>query len=346
MKHARPTTRSASTTRSTAAPEPSTPLTVFDRHAAAAFQSLLDDKPLLEPLRPAFYGPWMRPLHAVSVAYAAGGQAAAAARFTQLARRSSGLRRLLTRCAEEPAPKNTLADLLASPVPWDREVVPGLVPAGLTLLAGKPHAGKSWLSLEIALAVASGSQVRELKDKVLFLALEDPPGRLQRRLHQLAATPNLSLRFACGWPVFDRGGLLQLAVEMAGGQRLVIVDTLTAALSAACVRSSHQTLAILARLHTLAAAFDAAVLLVDRHGLEVGDLGSLDFLDSRQPAVLPEPIDLALAAADRDGLFAQTIALARSFGRRDATLALSDNPRPIYLARHPDIQHETLGTSA
>ena len=33
-----------------ALPEPSTPLTFFDRHAAAAFQSLLDDKPLLEPL--------------------------------------------------------------------------------------------------------------------------------------------------------------------------------------------------------------------------------------------------------------------------------------------------------
>ena len=76
----------------TAYPEPSTPLTVFDRHAAAAFQSLLDDKPLLEPLREAVYGPWMRPLHAVAVAYAAGGQAAAAARFTQLARRSRGLR--------------------------------------------------------------------------------------------------------------------------------------------------------------------------------------------------------------------------------------------------------------
>ena len=172
----------------TAYPEPSTPLTVFDRHAAAAFQSLLDDQPLLEPLREAVYGPWMRPLHAVAVAYAAGGQAAAAARFTQLARRSRGLRTLLTRCAAEPRIRHKIADLLAAPVPWEREVVPGLVPAGLTILAGKPHAGKSWLSLELALAVASGSEVCELKDKVLYLAFEDPPWRLQRRLRQLAAS--------------------------------------------------------------------------------------------------------------------------------------------------------------
>ena len=143
-----------------AAPEPSTPLTVFDRHAAAAFQSLLDDKPLLEPLRPA-----SRAL-----------DAAAPCRRRGLCRRRAGGRRRTLHAArppqqrpapaarpllpsEEPAPKNTLADLLASPVPWRPR---GRARPGARrpeLLAGKPHAGKSWLSLQLALAVASGSQV-------------------------------------------------------------------------------------------------------------------------------------------------------------------------------------------
>ena len=326
-------------------PEPSTPLTVFDRHAAAAFQSLLDDKPLLEPLRDAVYGPWMRPLHAVAVAYAAGGQVSAAARFTQLVRRSCGLRTLLMRCAEEPAPKNTLAELLASPVPWVREIVPGLVPAGLTLLEGKPHAGKSWLALELALAVASGSEVCDLKEKVLYLALEDPPWRLQRRLRQLAAAPSLPIHFACGWPLFDGGGLLPLAAEMASGQRLVIVDTLTAALSTACLASPDRILAVLARLHTLAAAFDAAVLLVERHRLdEDRSAGVLACHLATQEA--GHPLDQAIAAADRAGLFAKTIALTRPFGQRGATLELSDYPHPIFLAKHPDLKHDTLGTAS
>ena len=333
-------------------PEPSTPLTVFDRHAAAAFQSLLDDQPLLEPLREAVYGRWMRPLHAVAVAYAAGGQAAAAARFAQLARRSRGLRVLLTRCAAEPPPKNTLAELLASPVPWVREVVPGLVPPGLTILAGKPHAGKSWLALELALAVASGSEVCDLKEKVLYLALEDPPWRLQRRLRQLAASPSLPIHFACGWPLFDGGktnpGLLQLAAEMASGQRLVIVDTLTAALSAACLASPDRILAVLARLHALAAAFNAAVLLVERRPFRE-EAPFREAQPSGSSAVFPQaghPLDQALAAADRAGLFAKTIALARPFGNRGATLELSDYPYPIFLAKHPDLKHDTLGTAA
>ena len=325
-------------------PEPSTPLTVYDRHAAAAFQSLLDDQPLLEPLREAVYGRWMRPLHAVAVAYGEGGQTAAAARFAQLARRNRGLRVLLTRCAAEPPPKNTLAELLASPVPWVREVVPGLVPYGLSVLAGRPHTGKSWLALELALAVASGSQVCDLKEKVLYLALEDPPWRLQRRLRQLAASPSLPLHFACGWPLFDGGGLIQLAAEIAAGQRLVIVDSLTAALSAACLASPDRILAVLARLHALAAAFNAAVLLVDRH---LGEARSAGVLACHSAPPFQEatcPLDQALAAADQAGLFAKTIALTRPFGRQSATLELSDYPHPIVLAKHPDLKHDTIGT--
>ena len=68
------------------------------------------------------------------------------------------------------------------PIQW---IVPGILPEGLTLLAGKPKLGKSWLALDIAVAVASGGSVlgRECEPgPVLCLALEDN----QRRLYQLA----------------------------------------------------------------------------------------------------------------------------------------------------------------
>ena len=41
------------------------------------------------------------------------------------------------------------------PLSW---VVPDLIPEGMTLLVGGPKIGKSWLSLDIALAVASGGR--------------------------------------------------------------------------------------------------------------------------------------------------------------------------------------------
>jgi predicted ATP-dependent serine protease len=36
-----------------------------------------------------------------------------------------------------------------------RIIVPGLIPEGVTILAGKPKIGKSWLALDICAAVAA-----------------------------------------------------------------------------------------------------------------------------------------------------------------------------------------------
>jgi hypothetical protein len=72
-------------------------------------------------------------------------------------------------------------------------VVPGLIPEGLTLLVGAPKIGKSWLSLAIALAAASGGRVLgriEVAPRpVLLLALEDGDRRLQDRIRKLIPGP-------------------------------------------------------------------------------------------------------------------------------------------------------------
>jgi len=42
------------------------------------------------------------------------------------------------------------------PVKW---IVPDLIPEGLTLFAGKPKLGKSWLALQLGLGIATGGEV-------------------------------------------------------------------------------------------------------------------------------------------------------------------------------------------
>jgi hypothetical protein len=70
-----------------------------------------------------------------------------------------------------------------------RFVVPGIMPEGLALLAGKPKFGKSFLAMDLAIAVASGGSalgsIRCEAGDVLYCALEDSQRRLHDRLHKM-----------------------------------------------------------------------------------------------------------------------------------------------------------------
>ncbi|MDO5683478.1 MAG: AAA family ATPase, partial [Propionibacteriaceae bacterium] len=73
------------------------------------------------------------------------------------------------------------------PMTW---FVPGILPEGMSLLIGGPKIGKSWLSLDVALAVASGGRALGgvtvgPARPVLLLALEDGDRRLQHRAREL-----------------------------------------------------------------------------------------------------------------------------------------------------------------
>ena len=59
----------------------------------------------------------------------------------------------------------TATDLMALELPNPRPAVQGLIPEGLTLLAGKPKTGKSWLALQIALAVAADETPMEFSSR-------------------------------------------------------------------------------------------------------------------------------------------------------------------------------------
>ena len=126
----------------------------------------------------------------------------------------------------------TAAELETETFPEPRWAVPGLISEGLTLLAGAPKVGKSWLALDVALAVASGGKAFGSIDvdegDALYLALEDTPRRLQRRLRKIKAGDALPSRLTIetSSPPLSEGGenLVRDWLDEAEEPRLVVVD--------------------------------------------------------------------------------------------------------------------------
>lgn len=117
-----------------------------------------------------------------------------------------------------------------------RYIVPGYIAEGCTLFAGRPKIGKSWLMLDVGLAVASGriclGETQCEQGDVLYLALEDNERRLQSRIRKVLpafARDGLdAFQYATEWPRSNEGGLEAIRdwIEAARNPRLVIVDVL------------------------------------------------------------------------------------------------------------------------
>lgn len=126
----------------------------------------------------------------------------------------------------------TAAELMATDFPEPRWAVPGLVAEGINLFAGPPKVGKSWLSLGLAVAVATGGKALGRIDveegPCLYLALEDTPRRLKSRLATvLAGSPAPeSLTIAVECPPLAAGGDERIAdwLDRNPDARLVIID--------------------------------------------------------------------------------------------------------------------------
>ncbi len=138
----------------------------------------------------------------------------------------------------KPAPQApeifTLPQVLVMDIPEPRWAVPGILSEGLSILAGKPKLGKSWMALNLAMTIAAGGKalgdVQTVPGNVLYLSLEDKLRRVQCRSRKILgevgmeATVNMSV--AVRWPRQDNGGLGFIAEWVAAAARpvLVIID--------------------------------------------------------------------------------------------------------------------------
>jgi len=121
--------------------------------------------------------------------------------------------------------------------PEVKYVVPGIFPEGVILLASRPKLGKSWLILQTSAAVATGRVTLVASDNpvqgdVLYLALEDTPRRLQRRLTKYFGAQRdnwpARLKMATKWQRLDQGGIEDLRewCKSVDKPTLIAVDTL------------------------------------------------------------------------------------------------------------------------
>jgi hypothetical protein len=116
---------------------------------------------------------------------------------------------------EKLLPLDQLLKLKLPPKQW---AVPGLLPSGLAVLAGRPKLGKSYLVLQLGLAVATGGDflgVKVQKGGVVYLALEDDWERVQERSRAMIDAQHidpvpslLAVTLACKRQ--DQGGLMQV----------------------------------------------------------------------------------------------------------------------------------------
>lgn len=166
------------------------------------------------------------------------------------------------------------AELLSRSIPPQRWIIDDLLPEGLTLLCGSPKAGKSWLSLDIALHVASGQPFwghRASSGRVLLFALEDGERRLKRRLEMLLEGHeelNPALIYPCfSVPPLESGfasGLESQLQDFGSGEKvaMVIVDTLGKVREPSRLDGYQRDYQQVAALKTIADKHHIAILVV------------------------------------------------------------------------------------
>lgn len=154
--------------------------------------------------------------------------------------------------------------LMSTPLQPIQFAISTLLPQGLSILAGAPKVGKSWLALQICLAVAKGENLWDLpaaKSSALYLCLEDSFARIQSRLFDIGDDAPANIHFVIMADVIGAGLEEQIENFLAGHSdtALIVIDTLQK------VRSFSNDNAYAADYH------DIGLLkaIADKHGIAV-----------------------------------------------------------------------------
>jgi hypothetical protein len=151
-------------------------------------------------------------------------------------------------------------------------VIDKLLTAGLTVFAGRPKVGKSWLALDIAVSVATerklfGELTVRTPGRVLYCGLEESQARTSRRLRALVPKAEAMLgniEFVYALKPLTEGGAEQLDEYLTRNpSQLVVIDTLMAVLKPKSNRDILRSdYAEMNNLRTLAEKHGTAILVV------------------------------------------------------------------------------------
>lgn len=194
----------------------------------------------------------------------------------------------------------TAAELSAKvfqPLMW---IVDGILPEGCYLLSARPKVGKSWMALQISLAVAFGLPTlgrSVTKGTAIYLALEENQRRLQDRLKLLRPQgyETNDLHLYTQWPAFDNGGLEKLIdLIHAKKPKLLVIDTLAKVRPATRNNNVYENdYKALAPLTTIAGQYRCCILIVthNRKGKAESDVieqvsGSLGLMGAVDGALI------------------------------------------------------------
>ena len=125
----------------------------------------------------------------------------------------------------------TMQELYKQPIEPVEYLVDGLLAPGLYILGGSPKVGKSWMALQLCLAVCGGKAFlgrKTTRAEVLYLALEDGPQRLHSRALRLTDTAPDGLHLCHRAVTIGQGLEQQIEAQLAEHPhiRLVVLDTL------------------------------------------------------------------------------------------------------------------------
>ena len=172
-------------------------------------------------------------------------------------------------------------ELLAAEFPPIVWVIPGFITTGLTIVAGAPKLGKSWLVLGMACALSVGGRVlgdiKVDECDVLFLALEDTERRLKDRLQRMSAPASRQMHFRTTWP---RGleAINYLTAWMLAHPktRVIFIDTLQKISGVEDANNYRETYNATAELKRVADKYNIAIIVIHH----TSKMTAVDFVHS------------------------------------------------------------------
>lgn len=187
----------------------------------------------------------------------------------------------------KPLERNEAKGIYNADFPDPQPIVDPILYPGLTILGGRPKAGKSFLALQLAVAVNSGGKLCRYLEvhkvcRCLYVSLEDRKRQIRARLRRLAQVNELAkLDFVFELDPLMAGGAAQLDRELTERPvDVVILDSLLAAVKQAKRQNIDVMQAdynIVAILREIAEKHSLALVVVAHTRKAAGD-----FLDSIQ----------------------------------------------------------------